>query len=67
LNPMIKVINLVSVLAAPVLIIIEIQNKGVLSMGVITTSVVLIAIVVAAIVYSKLGGFGKKADNAAKF
>ena len=67
LNPMIKVINMVSLLAAPVLIVSEIHNKGVLSGGTIITSIVLAAIVVGAIVYSKLGGFGKKQDSAAKF
>jgi K(+)-stimulated pyrophosphate-energized sodium pump len=67
LNPMIKVINLVSLLAAPVLIMNEIHNKGVLSSEIIITSAVLAVIVVGAIVYSKVGGFGKKTDSAAKF
>jgi K(+)-stimulated pyrophosphate-energized sodium pump len=67
LNPMIKVINLVSLLAAPILIMNEIQNKGGLSAGVIITAVVGGIIVVGAIVYSKLGGFGKKSESAVKF
>jgi K(+)-stimulated pyrophosphate-energized sodium pump len=67
LNPMIKVINLVSLLAAPILIMNEIQHKGNLSSGVIITSIVCGLIVVGAIIYSKLGGFGKKAESTAKF
>ena len=67
LNPMIKAINMVSLLAAPVLIVNEIHNKGALSTGTIITSIVLAAIVIGAIIYSKLGGFGKKQDSAAKF
>jgi len=64
---MIKVINMVSLLAAPVLIVSEIHNKGVLSTGTVITAVVLAVIVVGAIAYSKLGGFGKKEESSAKF
>jgi K(+)-stimulated pyrophosphate-energized sodium pump len=69
LNPMIKVINLVSVIAAPLLIMNEIRSKGTLSITTIVTSIILTIIVVGAIAYSKQGGFGKKADssNTAKF
>ena len=67
LNPMIKVINLVSLLAAPILIMNEIHNKRGLSGGVIITAVVCGLIVVGAIIYSKLGGFGKKTESSAKF
>jgi Inorganic pyrophosphatase len=67
LNPMIKVINMVSLLAAPVLIVSEIHNKGKISAGIGITAVVLLLIVVGAIVYSKKGGFGKKAESDAKF
>ncbi len=67
LNPMIKVINLVSLLAAPILIMNEIQNQGNIPASVIITSIVGGLIVVGAIVYSKLGGFGKKSESAVKF
>jgi len=55
LNPMIKVINLVSLLAAPVLI--AYQKPGTVSYGLIATGFVCLVIIVGAIVYSKRGGF----------
>ncbi len=55
LNPMIKVINMVSLLAAPVLVTVKSSDPGVITAAVICT----IAVVVA-IFYSKRGGFGKK-------
>lgn len=54
LNPMIKVINMVSLLAAPVLI----QYKNT-DPGVITAVVICTLIIVASIFYSKQGGFKK--------
>ncbi|MDO8733785.1 MAG: sodium-translocating pyrophosphatase [Elusimicrobiota bacterium] len=61
LNPMIKVINLVSLLAAPVLIMSEIKNAGTISITVISVAVICTIIVVGSIIYSKRGGFGKAA------
>ena len=57
LNPMIKVINLVSLLAAPVLI--AYQKPGHVSVGMFITGLVCLAVVVMAITYSKRGGFKK--------
>ncbi|HVN56919.1 MAG TPA: sodium-translocating pyrophosphatase [Bacteroidales bacterium] len=57
LNPMIKVINLVSLLAAPVLI--AYQKPGMISIGMIITGVICGAIIVGAIMFSKRGGFKK--------
>jgi K(+)-stimulated pyrophosphate-energized sodium pump len=57
LNPMIKVINLVSLLAAPV--IIAYQKPGYTSIGMFITGVICLAIIVAAITFSKRGGFKK--------
>jgi K(+)-stimulated pyrophosphate-energized sodium pump len=57
LNPMIKVINLVSLLAAPV--IIAYQKPGHTSIGMFITGVICLAIIVAAITFSKRGGFKK--------
>lgn len=54
LNPMIKVINLVSLLAAPILI----QYKST-DTGMIIALAVCAALIVGAIVYSKKGGFSK--------
>ncbi|MGE5581154.1 MAG: sodium-translocating pyrophosphatase [Bacillota bacterium] len=67
LNPMIKVINMVSLLAAPILIMNEIKNNGALSAGVVISALICLAITVAAIAYSKSGGFGKKEESSAKF
>jgi K(+)-stimulated pyrophosphate-energized sodium pump len=63
LNPMIKVINLVSLLAAPILIQCKTSDPGVI------VAVVLCVILVAgAIVFSKRGGFRKaKEESEAKF
>jgi len=57
LNPMIKVINLVSLLAAPV--IITFQKPGNISVGMIATSLLCLAIIIRAIIFSKRGGFRK--------
>lgn len=52
LNPMIKVMNLVSLLAAPVLV-----QYSATSWGMITTLVICAIIIILAILYSKNGGF----------
>jgi K(+)-stimulated pyrophosphate-energized sodium pump len=57
LNPMIKVINLVSLLAAPV--IIAYQKPGMVSVGMFLTGAVCFGIIVVAIIFSKRGGFKK--------
>ena len=54
---MIKVINLVSLLAAPV--IIAYQKPGQASVGMLITGVICLAIIVGAITFSKRGGFKK--------
>jgi len=58
LNPMIKVINLVSLLAAPVLI----QYKST-SLGIIAAIIICLVLVTGAIIYSKKGGFRKKSSH----
>jgi K(+)-stimulated pyrophosphate-energized sodium pump len=58
LNPMIKVINLVSLLAAPV--IIAYQKPGQTSIGMVITGMVCLGIIVLAIMFSKRGGFKKQ-------
>jgi K(+)-stimulated pyrophosphate-energized sodium pump len=58
LNPMIKVINLVSLLAAPVLI--AYQKPGQVSVGLIATGFLCLAIIIGAIMFSKRGGFKKE-------
>jgi K(+)-stimulated pyrophosphate-energized sodium pump len=58
LNPMIKVINLVSLLAAPVLI--AYQKPGTISYGLIATGLICLGIITGAIIFSKRGGFKKK-------
>jgi len=55
LNPMIKVINLVSLLAAPILVQYNRTN-----VGVIVTAVICILVIVGSILYSKNGGFESK-------
>ncbi len=55
LNPMIKVINLVSLLAAPVLI--AYQKPGHFSWGLVLTGVVCLVIITGSIIVSKRGGF----------
>ena len=57
LNPMIKVINLVSLLCAPVLIVY--QKPGQASVGLFLTGLLCFVIIVGAIVFSKRGGFKK--------
>jgi K(+)-stimulated pyrophosphate-energized sodium pump len=57
LNPMIKVINLVSLLAAPV--IIAYQKPGHVSVGTFITGVICLVIIIGAIMFSKRGGFKK--------
>jgi K(+)-stimulated pyrophosphate-energized sodium pump len=58
LNPMIKVINLVSLLAAPVLIVYQIPGKT--SAGMIGSGLICLMIIVGSIVFSKRGGFKKQ-------
>jgi len=58
LNPMIKVINLVSLLAAPV--IIAYQKPGQESVGMFITGIVCLIIIIGAITFSKRGGFKKE-------
>ncbi len=60
LNPMIKVINLVSLLAAPVLI--QYKNSD---PGVIVTIVLGALVIFASIIYSKRGGFRKRREESA--
>lgn len=59
LNPMIKVINLVSLLAAPVLI--AYQRPGHISVGLVITGIVCLAIVTMSVIVSKRGGFKRPA------
>ncbi|NVO11106.1 MAG: sodium-translocating pyrophosphatase [Bacteroidales bacterium] len=58
LNPMIKVINLVSLLAAPVLI--AYQKPGSASIGMFITGLICLVIIIGAITFSKRGGFKKQ-------
>ena len=58
LNPMIKVINLVSLIAAPILI----QNKT-FTPGIIITLIVMVILVIGSIMYSKWGGFSPEKQN----
>lgn len=58
LNPMIKVINLVSLLAAPV--IIAYQKPGTVSYGLICTGVVSLLIIVLAVTVSKRGSLKRQ-------
>jgi K(+)-stimulated pyrophosphate-energized sodium pump len=58
LNPMIKVINLVSLLAAPVLIVY--QKPGQTTLGMVLTGLVCLLIIIGSITFSKRGGFKKK-------
>jgi len=63
LNPMIKVINLVSLLAAPILIQYKTSDPGV-----IVTVVLCVILVAGAIIFSKRGGFRKvKEESETKF
>jgi K(+)-stimulated pyrophosphate-energized sodium pump len=57
LNPMIKVINLVSLLAAPV--IIAFQKPGQTSVGLFITGIICLAVIIGSITFSKRGGFRK--------
>ena len=61
LNPMIKVINLVSLIAAPVLISLT------FGFGVALVGTGCVVVVVGSLWYSKRGGFGKRAVSAANF
>ena len=61
LNPMIKVINLVSLLAAPVLISLT------LNLWVALVGTGCIVVIFGAVWYSKRGGFGEKAASVANF
>jgi K(+)-stimulated pyrophosphate-energized sodium pump len=58
LNPMIKVINLVSLLSAPVLI--AYQKPGKFSIGLVATGAICLAIITGSIIVSKRGGFKKR-------
>jgi len=58
LNPMIKVINLVSLLAAPVLIVYQIPGQT--SAGMIASGFICLLIIVGSIIFSKRGGFKKQ-------
>ncbi|MGD0341029.1 MAG: sodium-translocating pyrophosphatase [Bacteroidales bacterium] len=58
LNPMIKVINLVSLLCAPVLIVYQIPGHT--SAGMIVSGFVCLIIIVGSIIFSKRGGFKKQ-------
>lgn len=60
LNPMIKVINLVSLLAAPVLI--AYQKPGNISAGMIITGVICLVVIIGSIIFSKRGGFRRQTD-----
>jgi K(+)-stimulated pyrophosphate-energized sodium pump len=59
LNPMIKVINLVSLLAAPVLI--AYQKPGQFSWGLVLTGVICLIIITGSVIVSKRGGFKRPA------
>jgi K(+)-stimulated pyrophosphate-energized sodium pump len=61
LNPMIKVINLVSLLAAPVLI--AYQKPGEFSLGLMATGAICLAIITGSIIVSKRGGFNKRIQD----
>jgi len=58
LNPMIKVINLVSLLAAPVLIVYQIPGKT--SAGMIASGFICLIIIVGSIIFSKRGSLKKQ-------
>jgi K(+)-stimulated pyrophosphate-energized sodium pump len=58
LNPMIKVINLVSLLAAPV--IIAYQKPGQATIGMFITGIICLSIIIVSITFSKRGGFKKQ-------
>ena len=57
LNPMIKVINMVALLFAPIFVKYNGTNAGMLTVGIIC-----LLIIAGAIIFSKRGGFFKKAD-----
>ncbi len=61
LNPMIKVINLVSLLCAPVLI--AFQKPGHFSYGLMTTGIICLAIITGSVMVSKRGGFKKRSEE----
>jgi K(+)-stimulated pyrophosphate-energized sodium pump len=58
INPMIKVINMVALLSAPV--IIAYQKPGHVSVGMFVTGLICLAIIIASITFSKRGGFKKE-------
>jgi len=62
LNPMIKVINLVSLLVAPIVI----QYKS-LDPGVITAVVIFLSLIIGSISISKRGGFRAREVSGGKF
>ncbi|MCE5345061.1 MAG: sodium-translocating pyrophosphatase [Bacteroidales bacterium] len=55
LNPMIKVINMVSLLCAPVLVVYEMPGHS--HAGMIVSGILCLAIIVGSIMFSKKGGF----------
>jgi len=61
LNPMIKVINLVSLIAAPLLITLQ------MSVGVAIAGAVCVVIILGSFWFSKRGGFGRSQKAAANF
>ena len=61
LNPMIKVINLVSLLAAPLLVSLT------LNVWVALVGAGCVVVILGAVWYSKRGGFGKKVQTAGQF
>ncbi len=61
LNPMIKVINLVSLIAAPLLITLQ------MSVGVAIAGAVCVVVILGSFWFSKRGGFGKTQKAAANF
>ncbi|MCL2343397.1 MAG: sodium/proton-translocating pyrophosphatase, partial [Firmicutes bacterium] len=69
LNPMIKVINMVSLIAAPVLVSLMLKNNNQVTTGMVITGLGLLVVVMLAVFYSKRGGFKKKApdDESAAF
>jgi len=65
LNPMLKVVNLVALLAAPILINYHVYNEQTRTVrpGVVAAIIVCIVLVVAAVRYSKMGGLRRKAQD----
>ncbi len=64
LNSMIKVINIVSLLAAPFLALSELRSSGRMGIGSITTLVLSVVVVAGSILFSKWGGFAAEKRRA---